>query len=102
MRNTIIVLLLLALLGAAFTSCPTEASFREQVKRHLESTSANFADQLLVEARADFYMRTVKYENDYLWSTIRKDGKTVHVGAFGKWFGSPAKLIEQAGAYARS
>ena len=101
MRNIIILVLGLALVGAAFLSRPSEASFREQVKNHLESNSSGFADKLLVDAKADFYMKTVRYEDHYLWATIHKDGKTIHYGAFGRWFGSPSKWMEQAGTYVR-
>jgi hypothetical protein len=85
MKSAIIVILLVILTGAAFISRPSEASFKSMVEDRI-SQEANGVGKLLVGPAAELYVRQVAFEDHYLWTTVKKDGRTLYVGAFSKWF----------------
>jgi hypothetical protein len=89
MKTLLIVILALALAVGAFLSRPSEASFKELI-----NSKRSTEDKVLSVLLGDSY----QYKDRYLWTTVVKDGKTVYVGAFSKWFRVGEKATETAPA----
>ena len=97
-KSILIVLLSVALAAAAFLTRPNEASFRAAVREHIKSQHPqnNPFQSFVVDFKVEAYMSQVQYKDRYLFASIEKDGQTLYSGAFGHWFGSPAKYLKQS------
>jgi hypothetical protein len=78
MKTLTIVVLSLALVGAAFFTRPSEQSFKQVI-----STDA---PTLVKSNDAPEVLATATFRDRYLWTVIQKDSKTAYIGAFGHWF----------------
>jgi hypothetical protein len=86
-KSLIILALLLALLGGAALSRPSEASFKELTARKMQAESGGgFLDKLLLQTKIDNYLSDCTYTNRVLWADVEKDGVVIYSGAFSKWF----------------
>ena len=85
-KRLLIVVLSLALLGAAAATRPSEASFQSLVRQRMSEGADGFFDKLLLGGRIDGYLRGCVYRNRVLWADVEKDGRTIYTGAFGHWF----------------
>lgn len=81
MKTALIVLLVLALAGAALLTRPD----RRELMLHVLDTQAGnswSADDL---RKAEDLARNAKFHNRILWTDVEKDGKVIYTGAFSHW-----------------
>src|SRR5687767_1221363 len=103
MKSLLIVLLALALAAALFLTRPTKADFEKYVREHTEIVNGKptggptladtIGDKLRTfgaaevnKSAADFYLEQCTYENRFLWTNVKKNGKLVYTGAVTQWF----------------
>ena len=87
MNTALIILLSIALLGAAFFTRPTEQGFRDHVKAHLPPDSRAWPERMLKpQQSAEQFLREAQFKDRYLWVQVEKDGRVVYTGAFDHWF----------------
>jgi hypothetical protein len=101
MKSLIILALVLALSAALFLTRPTKADFEQHVRQNTEIVNGEptggptladtIGDKLrtfgAVQAKsaADLYLERCTYENRFLWTNVKKDGKLVYTGIVGQW-----------------
>ena len=86
MKTFLIIILSLALLGAAFFTRPNESDFRRHVAEQYAADSGNLLDQFLNEGRAEDLLAGCTFKDRFLWVNVEKDGKTAYTGLFDHWF----------------
>ena len=86
MKNFLIIVLAVGLFGAAFLTRPDREDFeryataREQLKAGGNSFTAFFKD------RGDkLDLKEVEFKDFYLWTVVKKDGRTLYTGVFDRW-----------------
>jgi hypothetical protein len=112
MKSLLLVVLALALAAALFFTRPTSDDFKAYVTAHPEITRGetakgdsmsdkiahqmkSFADTGSVAAAFDpvsGYLAQCTFDNNWLWTNVRKNGQVVYTGVLGHWFarnGSP-------------
>lgn len=103
MKSLLIVLLVLALAAALFLTRPTKADFEKYVRENTEIVNGKptggptladtigdklrtFGAAQVNKSAADFYLEQCTYENRFLWTNVKKNGKLVYTGAVTQWF----------------
>jgi hypothetical protein len=86
MKTLLILILAVALAGAAFFTRPSESSFQDMVKEQADQKSGNLVSKLFSGLSTDSFIKSCTYKDHYLWTTVEKDGQTIYVGAFAHWF----------------
>ena len=103
MKSLLILVLVLALSAVLFITRPTRADFEKYVRDNTEIVAGKptggptIADTLRDKLRtfsaaqvnksaADLYLEQCTYENRFLWTNVKKDGKLVYTGAVNHWF----------------
>jgi hypothetical protein len=104
MKTLIILALALVLSAALFLTRPTKADFEKHVREHTEIVNGKptggptIADTIGDKLRtfagparetrspADLYLERCTYENRFLWTNVKRDGKLVYTGAVNHWF----------------
>ena len=103
MKTLIILALAVALAAVLFLTRPTKADFEKHVREHTEIVKGEptggptLADTISDKLRtfgprepakspADLYLERCTYENRFLWTTVKKDGKVVYTGFVNHWF----------------
>ena len=103
MKSLLIVLLAFALSAVLFITRPTKADFEKYVREHTEIVKGEptggptVADTLRDKLRtfsaaevnrsaADLYLDQCTYQNRFLWTNVKKDGKVVYTGVVNHWF----------------
>lgn len=103
MKTLIILVLALALSAALFLTRPTRADFERHVRENTEIVGGKptggptIADRVgdklrtftaaeVNKSAADLYLEQCTYENRFLWTTVKKNGKRVYTGAVSNWF----------------
>jgi hypothetical protein len=87
MKSSLILILLVALALGAFLSRPSEASFRDRIKKDRETTSSGVVGRIAGDVDAELYAKSFQYRDHYLWTSMDRNGKSVYTGVFGHWFG---------------
>jgi hypothetical protein len=87
MKNFLIIVLGLGLAGSAFLTRPDREEFERYVRLHSESSSESFLgiDRNLKNLDVDSALENVEFKDFYLWTVVRKDGKTLYTGVFDRW-----------------
>lgn len=86
-KTGIILILLIALAAAAFMTRLGEADFHQYVRQQMTADAGgNFISKLLLEARIRGYIDDCEFHDNYLWTSVTRDGQTVYTGAFNHWF----------------
>ena len=104
MKTLIILVLVLALVGALFFTRPSKADFEQFVRQELFTADGKptgggktVTDKLreqfrtFVEAQgreyaADRFLERCTYDNNWLWINVEKDSKVIYTGALNHWF----------------
>ena len=103
MKSLLIVALALALAAALFLTRPTKADFEKYIRENTEIVNGKptggptiadtIGDKLRTfgaaevnKSAADFYLEQCTYENRFLWTNVKKNGKLVYTGAVTQWF----------------
>jgi hypothetical protein len=86
MKTVLILILSLALAGAAFFTRPSEQSFKAFVKQKAEKNDIGFFEKIVFGDPAEQYLEKCKFKDRLLWVDVEKDGKAVYTGAFAHWF----------------
>ncbi len=103
MKSLLILALVLALSGALFLTRPTKSDFETHVREHTEIVKGEptggptladtigdklrtFSAAQVNKSAADLYLEQCTYENRFLWTNVKKDGKLVYTGAVNHWF----------------
>jgi hypothetical protein len=93
MKSALILLLTVALAGSAFFTRPSKDSFDTMVKAQAEAQGGSFTGAMINGVKADAFLSATSFKDNYLWTSVAHDGKTIYVGAFGHWF-ERGKVIE--------
>ncbi len=103
MKSLLILLLVFALAAALFLTRPTKADFEKHVREHTEIVNGQptggptladtigdklrtFSAEQINKSAADLYLEQCTYENRFLWTNVKKNGKLVYTGAVNHWF----------------
>ncbi len=103
MKSLLILLLAFALVAALFLTRPTKADFEKHVREHTEIVNGKptggptladtIGDKLRTftaaevnKSAAELYLEQCTYENRFLWTNVKKNGKLVYRGAVNHWF----------------
>lgn len=90
----LILVLLVALVGGAGLSRPSEASFKDYYTASLQNQNGGGGalGDWLGKVKADGDLKDLAYHNYIVCATVEKDGKVAYWGAFSRWFkgSSPA------------
>ena len=102
MKSLIILVLTLALSAALFLTRPTKSDFEQHVRQNTEIVNGEptggptladtigdklrtFGAARVNKSAADLYLEQCTYENRFLWTNVKKDGKLVYTGIVGQW-----------------
>jgi hypothetical protein len=86
MKSAIIFVLLLALLGGAALSRPTQDSFKQYITAKYTQGDKGLLTTGWDQFRADDFFKSCTFNNWILWTDVQKDGKTIYTGVFSTWF----------------
>ena len=117
MKSLLILVLIAALAGVLFFTRPTKAHFEAHVKNNTQivngqptggkSLTDKIGDQLRTlvanktnETAAELFLSRCTYENRFLWTNVKYDGKLIYTGAAGHWFERGSKSESQPAARA--
>jgi hypothetical protein len=86
MKNFLIIVLSLGLATAAFLTRPDRGEFERYVRERTGAPdSKNPVDGILKEVAVHGVLDNVEFKDFYLWTVVRKDGKTLYTGVFDRW-----------------
>ena len=86
MKSAIIFLLLMALLGAAALTKPSEEDFKRFIVAKTTQGDSNILKAGWDQFQADEFVKKCTFNNRILWTSVQQDGKTIYTGAFSHWF----------------
>jgi len=86
MKSAIIFLLLMALLGAAALTKPSEDDFKRFVTAKSTQADSNIIKAGWDQYQADEFVKTCTFNNRILWMSVQQNGQTIYTGAFSHWF----------------
>ena len=105
MKTLIIMLLAVGLVAALFLTRPTKADFEAYIRENTKIVDGKatggptLADTIGEKLRTfsaagaasgkspvDLYLERCEYENRFLWTNVKQDGKPVYTGVVGHWF----------------
>ena len=86
MKTFIILVLLIALVGALTLTRPSRADFDLYVQSQMQSRQQTTLGQFMAGLEAKQFLEACTYRSYLLWATVQKDGKTIYVGALSHWF----------------
>jgi hypothetical protein len=90
MKSFIILILSVALLAAAFFTRPSQQDFKRFVVQHKTQNDNNVISKVVDQAVAEHFADGCTYRDNYLWTSVQRDGKTLFTGAFSHWFSHAA------------
>jgi hypothetical protein len=76
MKNFLILILAMGLAGAAFLTRPGQEDFERYLQKREKAHP-----ELVAKANVD----GVEFKDFYLWTVVRKDGRTLYTGVFDHW-----------------
>ena len=86
MKTAIIFLLLLALLGGAALSKPSEDDFKRFIVAKTAQKDENFLQAGIDQAKADLFVQNCTLTNRIFWVNVQQNGQTIYTGAFAHFF----------------
>jgi hypothetical protein len=94
MKTLFILILLIALVGGAVLSKPSQKDFAVMIRQKM---SAEKGDNLLKvifsggKDKTERYLQGCTFKDRGVWMDVERDGQRVYTGAFGHWFGGEGK-----------
>lgn len=85
MKNFLILVLALGVTIAAFLTRPDAEEFERYVRARHQAQGGNPVDSVLKEVAVRGTADGVEFKDFYLWTVVRKDGKTLYTGVFDHW-----------------
>ena len=85
MKNFLIIVLSLGLAAAAFLTRPDREEFERYVRERNNATKSNALSAILSEVAVKDALDKVEFKDCYLWTVVKKDGKTLYTGVFDRW-----------------
>lgn len=85
MKNFLIIIFALGFAAAAFLTRPDREEFERYVRQRHKAQAGNPIDGILKEVAVRGEVGGVEYKDFYLWTVVRKDGKTLYTGVFDHW-----------------
>ena len=85
MKNFLIIVLALAVIAAAFFTRPDRAEFERYVRERHRPQAGNPIDAVVKNLAVRGEVDGIEYKDFYLWTVIRKAGKTLYTGVFDHW-----------------
>ena len=85
MKNFLIIVLSLGLAAAAFLTRPDREEFERYVRERNNASKSNALSAILSEKAVSDALDKVEFKDFYLWTVVRKDGKTLYTGVFDRW-----------------
>ncbi len=88
MKKFTIIVLLIALVAAAHFTRPQDPkkNFADFLAAKMTQSDNGVVAEKWDEFQARQYADSCTYEDNFLWVSAKKDGKTVYTGAFAHWF----------------
>jgi hypothetical protein len=86
MKSAVIFLLLIALLGAAALTKPSEEDFKRFIVAKTTQGDSNIIKAGWDQFQADEFVKKCTFTNRILWVTVQQDGKTIYTGALSHFF----------------
>ena len=86
MKSLLIVILFVALLGAAFFTRPSRDDFKRYVVAQQTKGDSNIFSSGWDRMRAESFADHASFNDRLLWVNVDSGGTTVYTGAFGHWF----------------
>jgi hypothetical protein len=88
MKNFLIIVLALGLAGAAFLTRPGREDFERFVRKQYTAAqdrggNGTLAIRSEVDVRKE--LDGVEVKDFYLWTVVKRDGKTLYTGVFDHW-----------------
>lgn len=96
-KSLIIAALVLALLGAAALTRPSETDFKGWFRERAKVTGGNAIERLFEGSKTESYLDECTYKNRLLWADVERNGQTVYSGLFGHWVVRGAAKPAKAG-----
>lgn len=85
MKNFLILILALGVSAAAFLTRPDREEFERYLQTRHDSQAGNLADAIPKDVASPGTADGVEFKDFYLWTVVRKDGKTLYTGVFDHW-----------------
>ena len=85
MKNFLIIVLALGLTAAAFLTRPDREEFERYVQARHRAPSGNPIDAVLKGLGAKGETSNIEFEDFYLWTVVKRDGRTIYTGVFDRW-----------------
>ena len=85
MKNFLIIVLSLGLAAAAFMTRPDREEFERYVRERNNASKSNALSAILSEKAVNDALDKVEFKDFYLWTVVKKDGKTLYTGVFDRW-----------------
>ena len=85
MKNFLILVLALGFAAAAFLTRPDREEFERYVRARHRPAPGNPVDGIVKEVAVRSTVDGVEFKDYYLWTVVRKDGKTLYTGLFDNW-----------------
>src|SRR5687768_4141339 len=98
MKNFLIIVFALGLIGSAYLTRPDREEFERYVLAHTVKSDNDDAakpsrkekrgkgiDRNLKDVAVKKALDNVEFKDFYLWTVVRKDGKTLFTGVFDRW-----------------
>ena len=86
MKSLLIIVLLFALMAAAFFTKPGKEDFQTFIVNEQTKNDTNVLTKAINEEIAKNTASHFTYKNRFLWEDVQQDGTTVYTGAFSHWF----------------
>jgi hypothetical protein len=86
MKSAIIFILLMALVGAAAFTKPSEDDFKRFVTARSTQADSNIIKAGWDQFQADEFVKSCTFNNRILWMSVQQNGQTIYTGAFSHWF----------------
>ena len=93
MKTILILVLLVALVGGAGLSRPSETSFKDYYTANVQNQNGGGGGlgDWLGKLKADSDFKDLKYRNYLVCATVEKEGKVAYWGLFSRWFKASAQ-----------
>lgn len=85
MKNFLIIVLALGFAGSAFLTGPDREEFERHVRARHKAQAGNPVDGIFKEVAIRGAVDGIEFKDFYLWTVVRKDGKTLYTGVFDHW-----------------
>jgi hypothetical protein len=94
MKTLLILILMVALIGGAFLSKPTQKDFGTMIRQKMAGEKKDGLLTVIFHGgrdKAEQYLQGCTFKDRGIWMDVERDGQRIYTGAFGHWFGGEGK-----------